>query len=428
MPQAPTARRQARTHITALDVGAQVIKALVVKREAGEAIVLGVGRSEQGPGVADAAAPPDLESVIEGCHTALEAAEDMAEAIPTRVVVGLGGPRVRALSSSGSRLRGRPQLRISRRELDDQVESIQRRALREAQARLEEDAAAAADGPLKLIHSSITAAKVDGQPVVDPLRYQGQKVELTVFNTFATEGQYAAIEEIAQALDLELLETVAEPYALARLAATPEVLEAGAILVDIGARTTTLSLIRGGMLESSRMFELGGRAFTRKLATDLDLGLPLAESLKLRHAAGMLGGQEEARVRRAMGESAEVLAQGVALVLHDLAKGQPLPTRVRMCGGGSQLPEVIEQLSVLRWTDYLPFVKAPVFTILAPDELGAVHDTTGLLTSPADVTPMGLAYQACGEIEEAAEQPPILEGMLRRFNQVIRGSGGSSAP
>ncbi|MGH7610097.1 MAG: cell division FtsA domain-containing protein [Candidatus Dormibacteria bacterium] len=422
MAQASTARRQTRTHVTALDVGAQVVKALVVKREAGEAIVLGVGRSEQGPGQADPGAAPDLESVIEGCHAALEQAEDMAEVIPTRLVVGLGGPRVRALSSSGSRLRGRPQMRISRRELDDQVEAIQRRALREAQARLEEDASADAEGALKLIHSSITAAKVDGQPVLDPLRYQGQKVELTVFNTFATEGQYAAVEEISQALDLELLETVAEPYALARLAATPEVLEAGAILIDIGAKTTTVSLIRQGILESSRTFELGGRAFTRKLATDLDLGLALAESLKLRHSAGLLAGQEEARVRRAMGESAEVLAQGVALVLHDLAKGQPLPTRVRMCGGGSMLPEVIEQLSVLRWTDYLPFVKAPVFTPLTPEELLSVHDTTGLLTSTADVTPMGLAYQASGEIEEQSDPGPVLEGVLRRVVQVIRGS------
>jgi cell division protein FtsA len=425
MPQAPTARRQPRTHVTALDVGTQVIKALVIKKEAGEAIVLGVGRSEQGPGEVDPSAPPDLESVIEGCHGALEAAEDMAEVIPTRVIIGIGGPRVRAMSSAGSRIRGRPQMRISRRELDDQVEGIQRRALREAQARLEEESVGETDGELRLVHSSITSAKVDGQPVLDPLRYQGQKVELTVFNTFATEGQYGAVDEIAKALDLELLETVAEPYALARLASTPEVLESGAIFIDIGARTTTVSVVRNAVLESSRMFELGGRAFTRKLANDLDLPLPLAESLKLRHSAGVLGGQEEALVRRAMGESAEVLAQGVALVLHDMARGQPLPTIVRLSGGASLLPEVGEQLSVLRWTDYLPFVHQPSFTRLSPDELTAVHDTTGLLTSPADVVPMGLAYQGCGQIEDADEEGPGLEGMLRKVTKAIRGPDAS---
>ncbi|MGA7172337.1 MAG: hypothetical protein WCB86_11130 [Candidatus Dormiibacterota bacterium] len=425
MPKAPSARRQPRTHVTALDVGAQVIKALVLKKEAGEAIVLGVGHAEQGPGQIDPGQPVDLESVLEGCHAALEAAEDMAEVIPTRVIVGIGGARVRAVSNSGSRIRGRPQVRISKRELDDQVEGIQRRALREAQTRLDEESAGATDGALRLVHSSITAAKVDGQPVLDPLRYQGQKVELTVFNTFATEGQYAAVDEISQALDLELLETVAEPYALARLASTPEVLEAGAIFIDIGARTTTVSLVRNAVLESTRMFELGGRAFTRKLAHDMDLSLLLSESLKLRHSAGVLGGQEEAQVRRAMGESAEVLAQGVALVLHDLAKGQPLPTAVRLCGGGSLLPEVVEQLSVLRWTDYLPFVHPPTFRLLVPEELTAVHDTTGLLTSPADVVAMGLAYQGCGQIEDATEEGPGLEGVLRKVSKAIRGTDGS---
>jgi cell division protein FtsA len=387
--------------------------------------VLGVGRSEQGPGQFDPGQPADVESVLEGCHAALEAAEDMAEVIPTRVVVGIGGSRVRAMSNSGSRIRGRPQVRISRRELDDQVEGIQRRALREAQARLDEESSGETDGALRLVHSSITGAKVDGQPVLDPLRYQGQKVELTVFNTFATEGQYAVIDEIAQALDLELLETVAAPYALARLASTPEVLESGAIFIDIGARTTTVSLVRNSVLESTRMFELGGRAFTRKLAHDMDLTLQLAESLKLRHSAGVLGGQEEAVVRRAMGESAEVLAQGVALVLHDLAKGQPLPTAVRLCGGGALLPEVIEQLTVLRWTDYLPFVQPPTFRQLGPEELTAVHDTTGLLTSPADVVPMGVAYQGCGQIEDAAEEGPGLEGMLRKVAKAFRGTDGS---
>ena len=418
-PPPETARRQPRFHVTALDIGTQVIKALVIKKEAGEAIVLGVGRAEQGPGNLDPAVPPDLETVVEGCHTALEAAEDMAEVIPTRLVIGIGGTRVRVVSTSGAKVRGRGNERISKRELEDQVESIQRRALRDAQASLQAEAAYRGE-QLRLVHSSITAAKVDGQPVLDPLRYQGQKLELTVFNTFTTEEHIAAIEEIAQALDLELLETVAEPYAVARLAATPEVLERGGIFIDIGARTTTVTLVRGGVLESARMFELGGRAFTRKLAHDLRLSLPLAESLKVRHSAGLLMGDEQARVRRAMGESAEVLAQGVALVLHELALGQPLPAQIWLCGGGSLLPEILEQLSVLRWTDYLPFLQQPRFLRLTPDDLSAVHDTTGLLTSSADITPMGLAYQAAAEIEAPPPAGPTWEEMLQRVTGLIR--------
>ncbi|MHB1524719.1 MAG: hypothetical protein ACYCZN_00295 [Candidatus Dormibacteria bacterium] len=414
-----TARRQQRFHVTALDIGTQVIKALVVKKEAGGAIVLGVGRAEQGPGDFDPAVPPDLESVVEGCHVALEAAEDMAEVIPTRLVIGIGGTRVRVISSSGAKLRGRAQERISSQELAAQVESIQRRALREAQERLQEEASYSGE-QLRLVHSSITSALVDGQPVLDPLRYQGQKLELTVFDTFTTEAHIMAIEEIAQALDLELIETVAEPYAVARLASTPDVMERGGIFIDIGARTTTVSLVRGGVLEAARMFELGGRAFTRKLAHDMDLSLPLAEGLKLRHAAGLLGGDQQARVRRAMGESAEVLAQGVALVLHELAQGEPLPAQVRLCGGGSLLPEIMEQLSALHWTDYLPFLQPPQFLRLEPDALPSVHDTTGLLTSPADVTPMGLAYQAAAEIEAPPPPSPTWEEMVQRVTSLIR--------
>ncbi|MGA8426160.1 MAG: hypothetical protein WB801_01045, partial [Candidatus Dormiibacterota bacterium] len=64
-------------------------------------------------------------------------------------------------------------------------------------------------------------------------------------------------------------------------------------------------------------------------------------------------------------------------------------------------------------------------TRLSPEELNAVHDTTGLLTSPADVVPMGLAYQGCGQIEDAAEEGPGLEGMLRKVTKAIRGPDAS---
>jgi hypothetical protein len=38
---------------------------------------------------------------------------------------------------------------------------------------------------------------------------------------------------------------------------------------------------------------------------------------------------------------------------------------------------------------------------------------------------MGLAYQGCGQIEEAAEAGPGLEGIMRKVTQAIRGTDAS---
>ena len=59
---------------------------------------------------------------------------------------------------------------------------------------------------------------------------------------------------------------MAQPYALARACASEEVWAEGGIFVDVGGGTTDVALVRDGGVEGTRMFNLGGRAFTRRLA------------------------------------------------------------------------------------------------------------------------------------------------------------------
>lgn len=408
-------RTRTRGHWTALDIGSSEVRALVVKREEERAVVLGVGRAPADAPLPPGGAAPELAEVVAACDRAVEAAEDMAGVVPTRAVIGIAGAQVRGFTTTVARARRRPDDRVSARELDDHVEGVQHRALAEARAAFADESGAAPQ-QVRLVHSTITALRIDDALVADPLRYQGDRLEVTVFNTFALASQVAAIERIAEELDLELAATVAEPYAVARAATTPASLERGAVFVDIGAATTKVALVRGGLLEATRVFGLGGRAFTRKLAAELGSTPQAAELLKLRHSRGALEGEERTLVHGLCAETAEVLAQGVALTLHDLAQGRTLPDTVRLCGGGALVPEVAEQLTILRWTEYLPFLQAPTFTVLEPAELPGVRDTTGALGSTADVTAMGLAYHAVVQEEPEGD---LLGGVLRRVQEAI---------
>ena len=47
--------------------------------------------------------------------------------------------------------------------------------------------------------------------------------------------------------------------------------QAGALFIDVGGGTTDVALVRQGSVEGTRMFALGGRAFTKSLADRLDL-------------------------------------------------------------------------------------------------------------------------------------------------------------
>ena len=102
---------------------------------------------------------------------------------------------------------------------------------------------------------------------------------------------------------------------------------------------------RQGGIEGTRMFALGGRAFTKSLADRLELPFPRAESAKVDYARGLPVDRRD-EIATIVGEDVEVWAAGVELVMEELGGGDLLPGRVYLCGGGSRLPEVPAALRV----------------------------------------------------------------------------------
>src|SRR5260370_15981219 len=94
------------------------------------------------------------------------------------------------------------------------------------------------------------------------------------------------MEPGGQGLDLPVVPIVAEPYALARCLSTNASTNSGALFIDIGGGTTDIALVRQGGIEETRMFALGGRTFTRRLAASKGLPLKDAEKLKLNYGSG----------------------------------------------------------------------------------------------------------------------------------------------
>src|SRR5215470_9260910 len=218
-----TTRSDYYRHFTVLDIGTDLIKVLVVRREGPDGEVLGIGREPQAPAAMSGGAIADLESVIQSCNRALEAAEDMARTVPGQVVVGIAGELIKGFSSTIAYPREDSKSRVRSGEMSTMLQMVQRRALREAQHLLEMERSY---GQLeaRLVHSAITSVRVDGYPVTNPVGFTGSQIELTVFNTFAPATQVTSVESVVRELDLELVGAVAQPYAVARGCASEEAL------------------------------------------------------------------------------------------------------------------------------------------------------------------------------------------------------------
>ncbi|MGH2466488.1 MAG: cell division FtsA domain-containing protein, partial [Candidatus Limnocylindrales bacterium] len=175
------------------------------------------------------------------------------------------------------------------------------------------------------------------------------------------------------------------------------------------------ALVRQGGIEGTRMFALGGRAFTKSLADRLDLPFARAEQVKVDHARG-LPVDEAAEVERILTEDTAVWAAGVELVLEELAGGDLLPGRLYLCGGGSRLPTLVQALKEERFVKRLPFARPPEVSIMEPSEVTSIVDATKLLVDQQDVTPMGLAHQAI----EMASTESQLDAVLRRVLRAMK--------
>ena len=400
---------------TALDIGTEFAKALVFEiDESGCGTVRGVGRKRQGLAHMQSGTVTDINAVVDNCAMALQEAEEMAGFRPTQVVVGIAGELVKGFTTSHSQERKRSDVPISDQEMQKLIQGVQREALRAAERAITwETGLPQVD--VRLVHAAVTGAQIDGYPVTNPVGFQGRHVRISIFNAFAPLVHLGALQTVAQALNLELIEIVAEPYAVARVLASDSVQQTGALFVDIGGGTTDVALVRHGGIEGTRMFALGGRAFTKSLADRLDLPFPRAEEIKVDYSRG-LPVDQRAEVSRVVADDVAIWSAGVELVMEELAEGDLLPNRVYLCGGGSRLPEISTVLKDEKFWRRLPFSRPPEVVMMSPELVERIKDGTHLLVDQQDVTPMGLAYQA---IELQTNEDP-LDAALRRVLRAMK--------
>jgi cell division protein FtsA len=354
----------------------------------------------------------DIGAVVANCRAALDAAEAMAGRDAAKVVIGIAGELVKGFTTTRSVERRRPDTAITHSEVERLLEGIEADASAEAQRTITWETGLP-NVDVRLVHASVAGAGVDGYAVTNPVGFQGRHLRISVFNAYAPLVHLGALESVVEQLGLQLIKVVAEPFAVARSISGEQVGQSGALFIDVGGGTTDVAMVRSGSVEGTRMFALGGRAFTKSLADRLDLSFEEAERIKIDHAQGRSVPDPDA-VSEIVGEDVAVWAAGIELVLEEFGKEGLLPGRIELCGGGAALPEIRAALEAESFGAGLPFTRQPLVSMMAPASVTEISDATGLLVDLQDVTPMALAVQAL----EASQAQEPLDAALGR---VLRG-------
>lgn len=401
---AKSSRRKSATkdqYLVGLDIGTEFIKALIAKVNGERLEIIGVGRSHQDLNDMQAGAISDISAVVANCDKALNEAEQQAGVTAKSAIIGIAGELVKGTTTTVRIARKAPEKPLDVAEIERIIAAVQQRSETKAKQQLAWELGGK-EVEIRLVNSALVSIDIDGYKVTNPVGFQGKDVVVQLYTAFAPMIHIGALERTAQELDLELLAVAAEPFAVARsvIGDDPNA-TMSAILMDVGGGTTDIAVINDGGVQGTKMFGIGGRAFTRAIERDLGISFQKAEELKLALSDHKVVQSRRPVLEESLRKTLDVWTSGVELALGEFTKLDHLPHKLLLCGGGSSLDLLMDNLEQTNWYQQLPFTKKPIVQHIRPEQVVGIVDKTGHVNDHTYITAMGLLRVGLDTMQQA---------------------------
>lgn len=403
-------------YVVGLDIGTEFVKALIAKINGETLEIVGVGRARQAISDMHSGAIADISGVVKNCEEALSDAEDQAGLQAKRAVIGIAGELVKGVTNTIRYRRPQPDKPLDTNEMEFIIEKVQERAQSKAQKQIALETGNE-EVEVKLVNSALVSIHIDGYKVSNPIGFQGRDVAVQIYTAFAPMVHIGALERVADELALELVAVAAEPFAVSRsVLGNDASSNFTAILADIGGGTTDIAVVNDGGVEGTKMFGIGGRSFTRTIASEMDLNYTDAEKLKVNIESEQIKPTIKKQAEAAIEKTLDVWLDGVELALSEFDSVDHLPNRILLCGGGASLGRLVEVLSEREWYKELPFTKRPSVHHISPSEVVGIIDTTGKANDHTFITAMGLLRVGYDTMVGSSDTDTIKE----KLNRILR--------
>lgn len=400
-------------YIVGLDIGTEFVKALIARVKDDDIQIVGMGRSRQEVSDMHSGAIADISGVVRNCEDALSAAEEQAGLQAKKVVIGIAGELVKGVTNTIRYRRPQPDRPLDATEMEFIIEKVQERSQAKAQKQIGLETGND-EVEVKLVNSALVSIHIDGYKVSNPIGFQGKDVAVQIYTAFAPMVHIGALERVADELALELVAVAAEPFAVSRsVLGTDANSNFTAILADVGGGTTDIAVVNDGGVEGTKMFGIGGRSFTRTIASEMDLNYTEAEKLKVNLDNENIKPMVKKQADAAVNKTLDVWIDGVELALSEFDSVDHLPNRILLCGGGASLSALVAALSEKDWYKQLPFTKKPSIQLIHPSDVVGITDETGEVGDHTFITAMGLLRVGYDTIVGSSDADSIKDKLNR---------------
>ncbi|MBI2023377.1 cell division protein FtsA [Candidatus Giovannonibacteria bacterium] len=382
--------------VIAVDLGTDTIKSVALELVRGEIVprVLGTGYAASA-GVRKGSIV-DSEDLAAALKESLDNLQKSTGIKAEKIFVGMGGQGLGFQKSKGL-------VAISRADNEVSKEDV-KRALLASEANLQRIQ------NRDILHKIPISYTIDNEVVThDPVGLAGIKLESsTMFLTLFMQQ----LKSVMKALDdagTEPEDVFAGPMALSHAVLTKREKEAGVMILDIGASTTSLIIFEEGLPYSLEVLPIGGVNITHDIAVGFQASIEDAEKLKLGFGAVssaalpaiskkkdlIFGNYSKKDLTQIIEARLGDIFELVEKHLKKMDRMGLLPAGVVIAGGGSKLPGIMDFAK-----DYL---KLPA----KPAELPNLGGYKEKVKDPEWYTALGVALMAL-EINESL--PPIFPG------------------
>ncbi|HEX9679395.1 MAG TPA: cell division FtsA domain-containing protein [Candidatus Saccharimonadales bacterium] len=403
-------------HIVGLDIGTEFVKALIGRVEGDKIKIIGVGRQRQGLSDMHSGAISDISAVVANCDQALTQAEAQAGVSARRAIIGIAGELVKGTTNTVRYKRPEPAKEITIEEMEHILSRVQKRTYEQAKAQVAWETGNQ-DVDVKLVNSALVSIHIDAYKVTNPIGFQGKDVAVQIYTAFAPMIHIGALERVANELDLELIAVAAEPFAVTRaVIGTDASSNLSAVTIDVGGGTTDVAVVNDGGVEGTKMFGIGGRAFTKTIAAELTKSFDEAEDIKLKLGEAGLEEATEQKASAAAQKTLSVWLDGVKLALGEFDKVDQLPNNLLLCGGGASLRMLTDALGAGEWYKEVAFTKRPQVKLIEPSQVVGVVDLSGKVTDHTFITAMGLLRVGLDTVNPAEDSGSIRD----KLNKLLK--------
>lgn len=252
-------------YIVGFDIGTKKITAIIGEVTEDKKIeIIGIGMAES-RGLRKGVVV-NLEATIDAIKKAQEEAELMAGVEIDSAFMGISGAHIKSFNSRGViAVSGKNKI-ISREDINrviDQSKAVSIPPDREI---------------IHIIPQEFVVDEQDG--IKDPMGMSGIKLEV---NVHIVTGVITSVQNLRTCLTragIEIEQIILNQIATSNSTLTPDEMELGVGLIDIGGGTTEVAIFERGSLWYTSVIPIGGDNFTNDIAVGLRTPIPEAEKIK----------------------------------------------------------------------------------------------------------------------------------------------------